>query len=222
MSVDTTRAARTGTAARLARPSWRDPRLLTGILLVLASAAGVTALVGSLDRTTEVLAARTELTIGMELERKDFSSVSVRLGGVGDAYLPAAGGIPEGAVATRLVRKGELVPAAAVGAPDELDRKPVGLPVEDPLPDGTAAGARVDVWVALPAPGAGQGSRFEQPRLLLEGAEIAELSVDDSVLGAAASSRVYVLVDDAVMPALLNALSNEAKIAVVLNPGGGP
>jgi hypothetical protein len=221
MSIDTSRTGRAGTAPRLTRPSWRDPRLLIGVLLVLASAAGVTALVGSLDRTTEVLAARTELTVGMELGPEDFSPVDVRLGSLEGSYLPAAGGVPEGAVATRLVRAGELVPAAAVGTADALDRKPVGLPVEDPLPAGTAAGARVDVWVALPAAGTGQGARFEQPRLLLEAAEVAELSVDESVLGTAASSRVYVLVEDAVMPALLNALSNEAKIAVVLNPRGG-
>jgi hypothetical protein len=222
MSVGTSRAPHAGTAPRLARPSWRDPRLLIGILLVLASAAGVTALVGSLNQTTEVLTARTELKVGMELGPEDFSTVAVRLGSVEGAYLPAAGGVPEGAVATRLVRQGELVPSAAVGAPDELDRKPVGLPVKDPLPAGTAAGARVDVWVALPAAGAGQGTRFEQPRLLLEGAEVAELSIDESVVGAAAPSRVYVLVEDSVMPALLNAVSNEARIAVVLNPGGGP
>ena len=221
MSVDTHRTERTGTAPRLARPSWRDPRLLIGILLVLASAAGVTALVGSLDKTTEVLAARTELTVGMELGPEDFSPVAVRLGSVEGTYLPVGAGIPEGAVATRLVRPGELVPASAVGAADELDRKPVGLPVEDPLPAGTAAGARVDVWVALPAAGSGEGARFEPPRLLLEAAEVSELSVDESVLGPAASSRVYVLVEDAAMPALLNALSNEAKLAVVLNPQGG-
>ena len=45
------------TAARLKRPSWKDPRLLVGILLVLVSVAGVGFLVGRADRTGEVLAA---------------------------------------------------------------------------------------------------------------------------------------------------------------------
>jgi hypothetical protein len=221
MSAAAGRAARTPTAPRVTRPSWRDPRLIIGLLLVLASIAGVTALVGSLEKTTEVLAARTELHVGAELGADDFSTVSVRLGSLQKAYLQAEAGLPPEAVATRLIRPGELVPAAAVGTPDELDRKPVGLPVEDPLPDGTAAGSRVDVWIALPGPGTGQGARFEPPQLLLEGAEISELSVNESALGTASSSHVYVLVEDAALPALLNALSNEAKISVVLNPRGG-
>ncbi len=218
-------AGRTGpnpTAPRIGRPSWRDPRLVIGLLLVLASTAGVTALVGSLDRTTDVLAARTELPVGARLESGDLTTVAVRLGGSEQKYLRASSGLPEDAVVTRLVRPGELVPAAAVGRPDELDRKPVGLPIEDPLPAGTEPGVRVDVWVALPEAASGQGSRFEQPRLLLEGAEVSEIAVSESALGTDFRSRVYVLVADETMPALLNALSNDAKIAVVLNPRGGP
>ncbi|MHA7262547.1 hypothetical protein ACX80W_04985 [Arthrobacter sp. TMN-37] len=222
MSVDASRTVPNAPAPRIGRPSWRDPRLLVGLLLVLASTAGVVALVGSLDRTTEVLAARTELPVGARLESGDLVTVAVRLGSSEKEYLRASADLPEDAVITRLVREGELVPAAAVGRPDELDRKPVGLPVEDPLPAGTEAGARVDVWVALPGAAPGQGSRFEPPRLLLEGAEVSEIVVGESALGAGSPSRVYVLVADGAMPDLLNALSNEAKIAVVLNPRGGP
>ena len=36
--------------ARLKRPSWKDPRLLIGILLVLASVVGVISLVGAADQ----------------------------------------------------------------------------------------------------------------------------------------------------------------------------
>ena len=36
---------------RLRRPRWRDPRLLVGLVLVLASIAGVVALVASAQRT---------------------------------------------------------------------------------------------------------------------------------------------------------------------------
>ncbi|NYL94127.1 flagellar biosynthesis protein FlgA, partial [Salmonella enterica subsp. enterica serovar Typhimurium] len=36
---------------RLRRPRWRDPRLLVGLMLVLASIAGVVALVASSQRT---------------------------------------------------------------------------------------------------------------------------------------------------------------------------
>ena len=42
----------TGTA-RLKAPSWKDPRLLIGILLVLLSVSGVVAVIGSADKTNK-------------------------------------------------------------------------------------------------------------------------------------------------------------------------
>ncbi len=204
-------------APRLRKPSWKDPRLLIGLLLVLASTAGVIALLESQDTTTQVYSAREDLAVGSKLTEEDLVAVAVRLGDADGAYLPVAGGLPDGAVATRLVTRGELVPATAIGTTDGLDRKPVGLTVEDPLPSGTAAGDRVDVWVSLRT----DTNSYEEPRLLLEAAEVAELTVGESALGASSSTLVQVLVDDEAMPELLGALSNDARIAVVLNPGAG-
>ncbi|WP_235830721.1 hypothetical protein [Arthrobacter cheniae] len=217
MSIDTRAAQSPTEALRLKKPSWKDPRLLTGLLLVLASTAGVIALLQSQNTTTPVYSARENLAVGSTLTAEDLVAISVRLGDAADSYLLVADGIPEGAVATRLVTRSELVPAAAVGAADELDRKPVGLTVEDRLPTGTAAGDRVDVWVSLRT----DTNTYEEPQLLLEAAEVAELTLGESALGANSSTLVQVLVDDAAMPELLNALSNDARIAVVLNPGAG-
>lgn len=217
VSTDTRSAQRPGEAPRLKKPSWKDPRLLVGLLLVLASTTGVIALIGSQNTTTEVYSARQDIAVGSHLSAEDFVAVPVRLGDTADSYLPVSEGIPEGAVATRLVTQGELLPSAAIGTPDELDRKPVGLTVADPLPTGTAAGDRVDIWVSLRT----DTNTYEEPRLLLEAAEVAELTVGESALGASASTLVQVLVDDEAMPELLNALSNDARIAVVLNPGAG-
>ncbi|MBG6223716.1 hypothetical protein IWX63_000264 [Arthrobacter sp. CAN_A2] len=217
MSTDTRAVQLPSEAPRLRKPSWKDPRLLIGLLLVLASTAGVIALLDSQDSTTQVYAAREDIAVGSKLTQEDLVAVPVRLGDRHGAYLPVAGGVPDGAVATRLVTQGELVPAAALGSTDDLDRKPVGLTVQDPLPSGTAAGDRVDVWVSLRT----DTNSYEEPRLLLEAAEVAELTVGESALGASSSTLVQVLVDDDAMPALLGALSNDARIAVVLNPGAG-
>lgn len=206
-----------GEAPRLKKPSWKDPRLLIGLLLVIASTAGVIALVESQNTTTEVLSARQDIPVGSALSPDDFVGVRVRLGDAAGAYVPVSEGVPRSAVATRLIPQGELVPAAAVGSADDLDRKPVGLTVEDPLPSGTAAGDRVDVWVSLRT----DTNTYEEPVLLLEAAEVAELTVGESALGASASTLVQVLVGDEAMPDLLNALSNDAHIAVVPNPGAG-
>lgn len=217
MSTDTRAAQTPGEAPRLRKPSWKDPRLLIGLLLVLASTAGVIALLESRDSTTEVYSARGDIAVGSALTAEDLIAVPVRLGDLGDAYLLVADGLPEAAVATRLVTEGELVPRSAIGRADQLDRKPVGLTVENPLPTGTAAGDRVDVWVSLRT----DTNSYGDPRLLLEAAEVAELTVGESALGGSSSTLVQVLVGDDAMPDLIDALSNDARIAVVLNPGAG-
>jgi hypothetical protein len=201
---------------RLRKPSWKDPRLLIGLLLVCVSIAGVITLVETADRTVDVYAARADLPVGKALTEGDFRIVPVRLGEVEGTYRTVGDGLPDSAVAQRFISAGELLPAASVGAADALKRKPVGLTIEEPLPAGTATGDRVDVWVSP----RGEGNRFEAAKLLLESAEIYDYKEEDSALGATQTARVFVLVGEESLPALLDALSNEAKIAVLVNAGG--
>ncbi|NJC22928.1 hypothetical protein BJ994_002004 [Arthrobacter pigmenti] len=215
MSLRTESPSAVNTPVRLRKPSWKDPRLLIGLLLVCVSIAGVIALVESVDSTTDVYAARDDLAVGAELTVEDFDVVPVRLGDVQGSYRLVSEGIPDNAVAQRLIRAGELLPASGIAAADEHDRKPVGLTIEDPLPAGTTTGDRVDVWVSP----RGEGDDYGEPKLLLEGAEIFDYTEDDSALAASQSVRIFVLVDDKTLPALLDALSNESRIAVVVNAG---
>jgi hypothetical protein len=207
----------TATAARLRRPSWKDPRLLVGILLVLVSVAGVIFLVNGADRTTEVYAARDGIAVGEELTPENVVRAKVRLGETEQHYIPVESGLPEGMVAVQRIGKDQLVPRASLGEVDDLDRKPVAISVEGTLPSQAVAGARVDVWVAQPDAKNG----FSEPKLLLPGAEIAEVAEGSSALGSTKTTVLMVLVEDGQMPALLGAQANDAKISVVWNPGGG-
>ncbi|MEV7573183.1 hypothetical protein AB0P28_08800 [Pseudarthrobacter sp. NPDC089323] len=207
----------TATAARLRRPSWKDPRLLVGILLVLVSVAGVVFLVNGADRTTEVYAARDGIAVGEQLTPENVVRAKVRLGETEQHYIPVESGLPEGMVAVQRIGKDQLVPRASLGEVDDLDRKPVAITVEGTLPSQAVAGARVDVWVAQPDAKNG----FSEPKLLLPGAEIAEVAEGSSALGSTKTTVLMVLVEDGQMPALLGAQANDAKISVVWNPGGG-
>ncbi|MET3770777.1 hypothetical protein [Arthrobacter nitrophenolicus] len=207
----------TATAARLRRPSWKDPRLLVGILLVLVSVAGVVFLVNGADRTTEVYAARDGIAVGEQLTPENVVRAKVRLGETEQHYIPVKSGLPEGMVAVQRIGKDQLVPRASLGEVDDLDRKPVAISVEGTLPSQAVAGARVDVWVAQPDAKNG----FSEPKLLLPGAEIAEVAEGSSALGSTKTTVLMVLVEDGQMPALLGAQANDAKISVVWNPGGG-
>lgn len=71
-----------GQAPRLSKPSWKDPRLLIGILLVLASVAGVVALVGNAARTVPMYAAKDALVVGQSITVDSFTIVQVQLGTV--------------------------------------------------------------------------------------------------------------------------------------------
>jgi hypothetical protein len=202
--------------ARLRKPSWKDPRLVVGILLVLASTAGVVSLLGAADQTTEAYAAREAIAVGERLTADKLHRVKVRLGDLEQRYLTPESGLAEGAVAVQRIGQDQLVPRDSLGALDVLDRKPVAVTVDEALPAQAVAGSRVDVWVALPDARNG----YSQPALLLPGAEIAQLTPGSTALGSARSTVVMVLVTDSQMPQLLGAQANKAKISVVWNPGG--
>jgi hypothetical protein len=202
--------------ARLRKPSWKDPRLVVGILLVLASTAGVISLLGAADQTTEAFAAREAIAVGERLTEDKLHRVRVRLGDLEQRYLTPESGLTEGLVAVQRIGRDQLVPRDSLGELDLLDRKPVAVTVDEALPAQAVAGSRVDVWVALPD----ERNGYHQPTLLLPGAEVAQLTPGSTALGSARSTVVMVLVTDSQMPQLLGAQANKAKISVVWNPGG--
>lgn len=202
--------------ARLKKPSWKDPKLIVGILLVLASVVGVISLVGAADQTAEAYTAREPIAVGETLTVDKLNRVRVRLGDLEQHYLTPAAGVADGLVAAQRIGKDQLVPRESFGQPDGLGRKPVAVTIDETLPAQAVAGSRVDVWVALPDTRNG----FSKPTLLLPGAEIAQITPGSTALGSARSTVVMVLVADGQMPDLLGAQANKAKISVVWNPGG--
>src|SRR6478609_6908249 len=178
------------TAPRLKRPSWKDPRLLVGVLLVLVSVAGVIFLIGTADRTTEVFAARDGIGVGERLTPEKVVRAKVRLGDTEQHYITVEDGLPQDVVAVQRIAKDQLVPRASLGGVDRLDRKPVALSISQTLPSQAVAGARVDVWVAQPDAKNG----FSEPKLILPGAEIAEVATGSTALGSSKAPELMVLV----------------------------
>lgn len=140
-------------ARRLSPPRWLDARLLLGIVLVLGSVAAGTRLVASLGDTQMVWAVTADLAAGTRLTGEHLDRVEVRLTGELPArYLDASGRPPVGYVLTRPLASGELVPAAAVAAPNEAgeERRYVTVPVQQHhFPGDLRAGEVVDVYVTV-------------------------------------------------------------------------
>lgn len=204
-------------APRLAKPSWKDPRLLIGILLVLASVAGVVALVDSAGTSVPMYVAKDALTVGQKITPDDLTIVKVQLGDVDGRYLSPRDALDTNAVAVRMVPQGELVSRSSIGRVDALNRKPASVTLEEALPPDIVVGARVDVWVSLPDDRNG----FKPPTLMLPGVEVAGLNAASSSLGGSRNTQLLVLVTDSQMPGFLGAVANKAKVSVVWNPGAG-
>jgi len=206
-------------ARRLRRPSWRDSRLLIGVLIVLVSITIGSRVVAAADETVPIFAAGATLASGHPVTLADLRVVRVRLGGGTAGYLSARTPPPAGLVLIRPLGAGELVPMSALAPAASLSRRPVSVPVPAPLPDTLAPGVTVDLWSSAKDTAVGS-TGFRQPVRIAQAAEIYSVSNPSGGLSAAQGSSVQVLLEEADLRALLDALANGAKVAVVPALGG--
>ena len=100
----------TPTASRLRAPSWRDSRLLVGLLLVLVSTVLGSVVVARADDRVPVYAAKGDLAPGQRLTDADVVRVDVLLGDGAAGYLPADRPLAADTWSLRALRPGELIP----------------------------------------------------------------------------------------------------------------
>ena len=95
-------------ARRTRQPTWVDPRLIGGVLLILVSIVVGVRVVSAADRTAEVYAAAKALPAGHTLAGADVRVVRVRLSGDAAQYVPATFRV-DGTVLAHAVHDGELL-----------------------------------------------------------------------------------------------------------------
>ena len=202
------------TAKRLQRPSWRDSRLVAGVLLVLLAATLGAKAVASADDRVPVWAAAADLVVGDRVDEGSFTRVDVLLVDGSVPYLSADAPAPTGSFVVRDVRAGELVPASAVGSPTEVDVRRVTVRADSASTAGLARGSRVDVFVT---PKAGTGGDAPPPRTtrLIEGAGVAAVSTTTGGLGANATTSVQLYVPAATVQELVEAVDGDARLTLV-------
>ncbi|MGV8967330.1 MAG: hypothetical protein ACOH2F_13755 [Cellulomonas sp.] len=209
-------------AVRLRRPSWRDPRLLAGLVMVAGSVALGAWAVSAAQASTPVYLARGTLVPGESVGAGDVVVGQVRLEPAEAAhYLAVTADGPDDLVVLRTVFAGELVPVSAVGEQAALDVRPVPVKVTDAPSDGVVAGARVDLWVSVAPDNALSGGDPAAPRLLAEGLEVAEVARPTGAFAVGGQTTVYVLVPTGSLPAVLGALAATGTVQLVLVPGTG-
>lgn len=199
---------------RLRRPRWKDPRLIVGIVLVLVSVLMGALLVSRLSATTPVLVARTAIVPGDEISADQLTTVELRLGDQEGLYVGSVAAIPEGAVATRTVQAGELLPISALGQSEDVPLRPVMIPVETTVAESVAPGATVELWHTPSGDEAGNSVNSE---MLVEDAVVRRID-EGSSLGMRSMSVEVLVPRDAVGP-LLEVLARDERLDVIGVPG---
>ncbi|MDQ1538810.1 MAG: hypothetical protein QOE58_3203 [Actinomycetota bacterium] len=207
------------TAARLQKPSWRDSRLVVGVVLVLLSMTVGAKAMASADDTVPMYAAAVSLVPGQPVTQGDVKRVDVQLGTDSRWYVAADHDIAPNTFALREVRPGELLPTSAVGSRHALDLKPVSVPVDTGGAAQLTAGSVVDTWVNTKE--SSTTEKYGKPVKTLEAAPVVRTpDTSGGGLGAASGmTSVQIMVPEAKVEALIAAIDQGAKITLVPVPG---
>jgi hypothetical protein len=179
-------------AARLRTVHWLDPRLITGVVLILLSVAIGAKVFADANRSEPVWAVTRSLPAGAALHRDDVVARQVRIEG-GASHYVAAHQPPTGVELNRPVSAGELLPRSALASPRKREaRRLVTVPVERfHFPAGLRAGEAVDVYSVVVGSAADFGREASlpatMPRQVLAGAVVDAVDATVGQLGAAGS-----------------------------------
>ena len=214
----------TPTATRVRAPSWRDSRLLVGLLLVLLSTVLGSLVVAHADDRVPVYAARGVVVPGQRLTEADVVRVDVLLGDGAADYLPADRALAPDTWSLRALRAGELIPVSGVGPASTVDVQQVALLVDATSAAAISPGSVVDVYVNRPEQGGTVGvPTFAGPERALESVSVVRVAAEDSVLGASAeTTAVHVMVPQEAVRDVVADVDLGARITLVPVPGGVP
>jgi hypothetical protein len=208
-------------APRLRRPSWRDHRLILGLLLLLTSVALGARVVALSDRTEPFYAARATLPTGTPLTADALEVVRLRITGTRARYLDARRPLPPGLVLLRTVGAGEVVPLTAAIPASNLQVRPVSIPIDGAPPAGLSTGGLVDVWSSNKRPDA-TGGGYREPERIADRVEVFHVDAPGTGLSAGRTATVQVLLPATDLPGVLDSLANAARIVLLPVPGSAP
>jgi hypothetical protein len=194
-----------------------DVRLVVGIALVAASIGGVWAVVAAADRSVSVYAAASTIVAGDPVAKDDLVVEQVSLGRADYLYV-APDDLRDGAVATRTVLAGELLPREALSSSHDLASAPVVVTVAGELAERVAEGREVDVWTANG--GDGDDAVESPPSVLVSGALVTRIVTEESLVAGSSEASVELSVPDGAVAVLLAATTAGDALTLVPVDGG--
>lgn len=191
------------------RAPWGDVRFFLGILLIIASVAGVWFVVAAARQTAPVYAATRTIVPGEAVTAGDLRVVEVALGQLGDAYVSPET-LADGLVATRTIVEGELVPGAAVGPAEHVRTTNVVVRSAVDVPASIGAGSVVEVWSSPLV----EHGVYDVPRILVADAVVVAVTRDDSMIGGG-SAALELVIPRAEVASTLAAMADESALSIV-------
>ncbi|RJF43336.1 hypothetical protein D4740_05425 [Actinomyces sp. 2119] len=187
-------------------------------LIGAAVALGAWAVDAAAD-TTQVYVLSQDVPPGTDLEVEGVLTTVAAHPGT-QAYVEV-GDLPQGAVATRSLSRGELLPRQAVGSSEDLELRRVVLEVATPLTTGTGPGDEVDLWL-LPDDTRGQSASQEsqeeqsaQAEEVATGLVVVEVTEASAAMVGLPGTSVEVAVPDSVLASVLTSVGQGRSLALV-------
>ncbi|RNE56801.1 hypothetical protein [Cryobacterium tepidiphilum] len=190
---------------------WVDPRFVIGLVLVAASIAGVWFVVGGMDTSVAVYAARAPLQVGDRVGRADLVATPVRMESAASVYVTPATLPPGGLLVTRTVAAGELLPRASVGTSAGASVTRLVVDTTETLSGSLTPGAVADVWSARQV----DHGRFGPPVVLVTSASVVRVIERTGLMTGGSGQSVEILVPKDKVAAVLESVANEDAIALV-------
>lgn len=189
---------------------WGDVRFLVGIALVALSITGVWLIVSTADDAVPVLQASRNITEGETLSSTDFQVVEIGLGTLATDYLGPQD-LQPGQVASRTLKKGEIVPVSATVDAAESRSTTIVIESSTGVPEAVTAGSVVEVWHSPPLD---EGRSYDTPRILVAEVIVRAVLEEDSML-ADAGTRVEIVIDRGDVADVLAAVTGGSSLSIV-------
>lgn len=186
-------------------------RTMIGLALVTLSVVGVLAVLHFGHHSVKAYRLTAPLAAGERIDTAVLETVEVQLGETGSNYL-LEGELPaDGAVATRTIGQGELIPRNALGTPD-TDRATVIVSVDGSLPAAAVAGATVELWAS---PNTTNSKSDATPRVIVEQATVLRVTNEESMIAGLGKHEVELRVPRGTVASVLEAQGRDARLSLV-------
>jgi hypothetical protein len=189
------------TPKRVKTPSWLDLRLVTGVVLVLASVLIGAKVVSGAHHTYRMLAVTHDLATGATLKSADVALVDVQLPDHGHGIYLSDASHAVGRQLNRALAEGELLPVGALG--DKPTVTTLSVPLEAGNAPALRSGQRIKVWVS---------TKTCPSVVLLADVTVQDVRASDGQIGSSGGQDVVLGVSAALADRVVTALARDGAV----------